>query len=79
MTHLQTERGIVRVPPGTWKVDPVHSSVGFLDKASAALSDSEARANVFPMASNWFGDVSAANLLPRAAQALAMKKYACAR
>jgi polyisoprenoid-binding protein YceI len=29
VTHLQTERGIVRVPPGTWKVDPVHSSVGF--------------------------------------------------
>ena len=29
MTHLQTERGIVRVPAGTWKVDPAHSSVGF--------------------------------------------------
>jgi thioredoxin 2 len=29
MTDLQTERGIVRVPAGTWKVDPAHSSVGF--------------------------------------------------
>jgi polyisoprenoid-binding protein YceI len=29
MTQLMTERGMVRVPAGTWKVDPVHSSVGF--------------------------------------------------
>jgi polyisoprenoid-binding protein YceI len=30
MTQLQTEQGtIVRVPEGTWKVDPAHSSVGF--------------------------------------------------
>jgi polyisoprenoid-binding protein YceI len=29
MTMLQTERGMVRVPAGTWKVDPSHSSVGF--------------------------------------------------
>jgi polyisoprenoid-binding protein YceI len=29
MTDLQTERGIVRVPAGTWNVDPTHSSVGF--------------------------------------------------
>jgi polyisoprenoid-binding protein YceI len=29
MTDLQTEQGIVRVPTGTWKVDPAHSSVGF--------------------------------------------------
>jgi polyisoprenoid-binding protein YceI len=29
MTQLQTEQGIVRVPAGTWKVDPAHSSVGF--------------------------------------------------
>jgi polyisoprenoid-binding protein YceI len=29
MAQLQTERGIVRVPPGTWNVDPAHSSVGF--------------------------------------------------
>jgi polyisoprenoid-binding protein YceI len=28
-TNLQTEQGIVRVPTGTWAVDPVHSSVGF--------------------------------------------------
>jgi polyisoprenoid-binding protein YceI len=28
-TPLQTEQGIVRVPTGTWTVDPVHSSVGF--------------------------------------------------
>ncbi|HZV73301.1 MAG TPA: YceI family protein [Conexibacter sp.] len=28
-TKLQTEQGIVRVPTGTWVVDPVHSSVGF--------------------------------------------------
>ena len=29
VTELQTERGMVRVPPGIWKVDPAHSSVGF--------------------------------------------------
>jgi polyisoprenoid-binding protein YceI len=29
MTQLQTEHGIVRVPTGTWKVDPIHSSIGF--------------------------------------------------
>src|SRR5690348_7017706 len=29
MPQLETERGIVRVPPGTWTVDPTHSSVGF--------------------------------------------------
>jgi polyisoprenoid-binding protein YceI len=29
MTQLQTERGIVRVPAGTWNVDPSHSSVAF--------------------------------------------------
>jgi polyisoprenoid-binding protein YceI len=29
LTDLQTERGIVRVPTGTWTVDPAHSSVGF--------------------------------------------------
>ncbi|MEA2331998.1 MAG: hypothetical protein QOH58_2136 [Thermoleophilaceae bacterium] len=29
MTQLQTEAGIVRVPAGTWKVDPTHSSVAF--------------------------------------------------
>lgn len=29
MTQLQTEQGIVRVPTGTWAVDPIHSSVGF--------------------------------------------------
>jgi len=29
MTQLQTEQGIVKVPAGTWKVDPGHSSVGF--------------------------------------------------
>jgi polyisoprenoid-binding protein YceI len=29
MTDLQTEQGVVRVPTGTWKVDPAHSSVGF--------------------------------------------------
>jgi polyisoprenoid-binding protein YceI len=28
-TQLQTEQGIVRVPTGTWEVDPVHSSIGF--------------------------------------------------
>lgn len=28
-TQLQTERGIVRVPTGTWVIDPVHSSIGF--------------------------------------------------
>jgi polyisoprenoid-binding protein YceI len=29
MTQLMTEQGMVRVPAGTWKVDPAHSSVGF--------------------------------------------------
>jgi polyisoprenoid-binding protein YceI len=29
MTQLQTETGMVRVPAGTWKVDPAHSSVAF--------------------------------------------------
>jgi polyisoprenoid-binding protein YceI len=28
-TRLQTEQGIVRVPTGTWHVDPSHSSVEF--------------------------------------------------
>jgi polyisoprenoid-binding protein YceI len=28
-TKLQTEQGIVRVPTGTWEIDPIHSSVGF--------------------------------------------------
>ena len=28
-TKLQTEQGIVRVPTGTWHVDPTHSSVEF--------------------------------------------------
>jgi polyisoprenoid-binding protein YceI len=28
-TQLQTETGIVRVPTGTWHVDPAHSSVEF--------------------------------------------------
>jgi polyisoprenoid-binding protein YceI len=29
MATLHTEAGMVRVPAGTWKVDPSHSSVGF--------------------------------------------------
>jgi polyisoprenoid-binding protein YceI len=29
MTQLQTEAGMVRVPAGTWNVDPSHSSVAF--------------------------------------------------
>jgi polyisoprenoid-binding protein YceI len=28
-TQLQTEHGIVRVPTGTWRVDPAHSSIEF--------------------------------------------------
>jgi polyisoprenoid-binding protein YceI len=28
-TDLQTEQGIVRVPTGTWVLDPIHSSVSF--------------------------------------------------
>jgi polyisoprenoid-binding protein YceI len=28
-TVLQTELGVIRVPEGTWRVDPSHSSVGF--------------------------------------------------
>jgi polyisoprenoid-binding protein YceI len=27
--QLQTQAGMIRVPAGTWKVDPAHSSVGF--------------------------------------------------
>lgn len=29
MTQLQTDDGVVRVPAGTWNVDPSHSNVGF--------------------------------------------------
>jgi polyisoprenoid-binding protein YceI len=29
MTELMTEQGVVKVPAGTWKVDPSHSSVAF--------------------------------------------------
>lgn len=29
MTQLMTEQGMVRVPAGTWKVDPAHSSAAF--------------------------------------------------
>lgn len=29
MTQLQTDAGMVRVPAGTWTVDPIHSNVGF--------------------------------------------------
>jgi polyisoprenoid-binding protein YceI len=29
MTQVQTETGMVRVPAGTWQVDPTHSSVAF--------------------------------------------------
>jgi polyisoprenoid-binding protein YceI len=29
MTQLHTEQGLVKVPAGTWKVDPAHSSVAF--------------------------------------------------
>jgi polyisoprenoid-binding protein YceI len=29
MTQLMTEQGMVRVPAGTWTVDPVHSSAAF--------------------------------------------------
>jgi polyisoprenoid-binding protein YceI len=29
MTELETERGIVRVPTGTWEVDAAHSSIEF--------------------------------------------------
>jgi len=29
MTRLMTEQGLVRVPAGTWVVDPAHSSVAF--------------------------------------------------
>ena len=29
MSHVETKRAMVRVPPGTWTVDPIHSSVGF--------------------------------------------------
>ena len=29
MTQLQTEQGLVKVPAGTWTVDPTHSSVAF--------------------------------------------------
>jgi len=29
VTQFETERGIVRVPAGTWEIDPAHSSVEF--------------------------------------------------
>ena len=29
MSHVETQQAMVRVPPGTWTVDPIHSSVGF--------------------------------------------------
>jgi polyisoprenoid-binding protein YceI len=29
MTQLMTEQGMVRVPAGTWRVDPAHSSAAF--------------------------------------------------
>ena len=29
MTQLMTEQGIVKVPAGTWRIDPAHSSVAF--------------------------------------------------
>jgi polyisoprenoid-binding protein YceI len=29
MTQLMTEHGLIRVPAGTWTVDPAHSSVAF--------------------------------------------------
>jgi polyisoprenoid-binding protein YceI len=29
MSNVETKRAMVRVPPGTWTVDPIHSSVGF--------------------------------------------------
>ena len=29
MTQLMTETGMVRVPAGTWRLDPAHSSAGF--------------------------------------------------
>ena len=32
MTDLMTEQGMVRVPAGTWTVDPAHSSVAFAVK-----------------------------------------------
>jgi polyisoprenoid-binding protein YceI len=32
MTALITEQGMVRVPAGTWTVDPVHSSAAFVVK-----------------------------------------------
>jgi polyisoprenoid-binding protein YceI len=28
-TQLETEQGVVRVPTGTWRVDPAHSSIEF--------------------------------------------------
>lgn len=31
-TEVQTEKGVVRVPTGTWQVDPAHSSVEFAIK-----------------------------------------------
>jgi polyisoprenoid-binding protein YceI len=29
MSHVETQRAMLRVPPGTWTIDPIHSSVGF--------------------------------------------------
>jgi len=37
-SELETERGIVRVPTGTWAVDPAHSSVEFRIKHMMAAT-----------------------------------------
>jgi polyisoprenoid-binding protein YceI len=42
MTQLMTEQGMVRVPAGTWTVDPVHSSVAFEVKHMMILDGARA-------------------------------------
>jgi polyisoprenoid-binding protein YceI len=49
MTQLMTEQGMVRVPAGTWDVDPAHSSAAYEvkhvgEKVSILLDVSAVRA-----------------------------------
>jgi hypothetical protein len=42
MPQLETEAGMIRVPAGTWKVDPARSSVGQQKPADGGLLVGEA-------------------------------------
>jgi hypothetical protein len=38
MTQLMTEKGMVRVPAGTWEVDPAHSSATSRPRCSSSTA-----------------------------------------